>query len=163
MRLRSEIYKAKLAAFSKRKRAPRQLEPISDKCFARRLTTYKTNSKSKQRDFSISDEQARVLFGSCCHYCGWPPLNGIDRVDSMLGYVEGNVVACCSRCNLAKGASTVEEFTIWLQFVKHKQPERPIQGNRRRVLRAHDFDVAYILDREASAEKRRILNAQGEK
>lgn len=149
MRLQSEIYKAKLAAFSKRKRAPRTLEPISDKCLVRRLTTYKTNSKSKQRDFSISDEQARVLFGSCCHYCGWPPLNGIDRVDSMLGYVEGNVVACCSRCNLAKGASTVEEFTIWLNFIKGRPVVEDPKRRGKRILRMHDADVTFLIAREA--------------
>jgi len=62
---------------------------------------------------------------SPCFYCksqptDWIPrfktgrkyvgLNGIDRKDSSLGYVEGNVVPCCSVCNYMKGAMSIEDF-----------------------------------------------------
>ena len=69
-----------------------------------------------------------------CHYCGTHPssrnylgnkttaveLNGIDRIDSSKGYVIGNVVPCCKRCNQAKNDMTCDEFLEWVNRVyKH--------------------------------------------
>lgn len=36
--------------------------------------------------------------------------NGIDRIDSGLGYTKENVVPCCSDCNYAKNQLTQSEF-----------------------------------------------------
>ena len=36
--------------------------------------------------------------------------NGIDRIDSKIGYIDGNVVTCCKHCNFAKDALTQKEF-----------------------------------------------------
>lgn len=46
---------------------------------------------------------------------GWILINGIDRLDSSIGYIQGNIVPCCSRCNYAKLDRSEEEF---LQTVK---------------------------------------------
>jgi hypothetical protein len=62
-----------------------------------------------------------------CDYCGDPAgnikinrhnpegfrYNGLDRVDSSLGYLETNVVPCCWRCNYAKGDMPLDEFRAW--------------------------------------------------
>lgn len=78
--------------------------------------------------FNLTKEQVRNLVTQPCQYCGILPAqiskgkglygdflyNGIDRVDSNLGYVEGNVVPCCWSCNRAKSSSTVEEFKAWV-------------------------------------------------
>lgn len=57
-----------------------------------------------------------------CLYCGEPPYervhggvvvgraSGVDRLDNGLGYVEGNVVACCKICNGMKSSMGAEEF-----------------------------------------------------
>ncbi len=46
-----------------------------------------------------------------CHYCGDPiETVGIDRVNSSLGYVPGNMVPCCSICNYMKLTSCREDF-----------------------------------------------------
>jgi len=37
-------------------------------------------------------------------------VNGIDRIDSSKGYIECNVVTCCSRCNAAKQDISMREF-----------------------------------------------------
>jgi len=37
-------------------------------------------------------------------------INGIDRIDSSKGYVEGNVVPCCAACNRAKMDGDVQNF-----------------------------------------------------
>jgi 5-methylcytosine-specific restriction endonuclease McrA len=66
-----------------------------------------------------------------CFYCGMPPsavkkkkgsygyfvYNGVDRIDSLKGYTEDNVVACCKQCNRGKGQYTVEEFGNWIERV----------------------------------------------
>jgi 5-methylcytosine-specific restriction endonuclease McrA len=41
--------------------------------------------------------------------------NGIDRIDSSKGYVTGNVVPCCKRCNIAKNDMTFDEWREWSQ------------------------------------------------
>ena len=39
--------------------------------------------------------------------------NGVDRVDSSLGYIEENCVPCCKFCNYAKRALPVDVFIGW--------------------------------------------------
>ena len=71
--------------------------------------------------WTISDDEAYDLVTADCHYCGVAPQvggsrnkhvkrNGIDRVDSQKGYVTGNVVPCCKRCNVAKNDQTYDEY-----------------------------------------------------
>ena len=42
-------------------------------------------------------------------------ISGIDRVDSAKGYVEGNVVPCCSICNYMKGAMEQKPHAAYLK------------------------------------------------
>jgi len=87
-------------------------------------------------EFDLTKEQVRQLVLQPCHYCGEPPAqkqkigqygynggflyNGIDRIDSSQGYVLGNVVSCCKRCNWAKNSMSVDEFKSWvLQVYEH--------------------------------------------
>lgn len=50
-----------------------------------------------------------------CFYCTAvpKPIHGIDRVDNTKGYVPGNVVTCCKRCNIAKNDQSMDDFTMW--------------------------------------------------
>lgn len=88
-----------------------------------------------------------------CHYCGRSPhrtcnishkkkgiseeqiskgvftYNGLDRLDSSLGHIEGNVVPCCWDCNHMKGRRTVEEFVAHIKrivefFTRSALPEK---------------------------------------
>jgi Zn-finger protein len=66
----------------------------------------------------VSDERLCSMFVMPCHFCGQEAskcLNGIDRLDSNRGYIEGNIVPCCGDCNFAKRSLTVEDF---LQLIK---------------------------------------------
>jgi hypothetical protein len=77
-----------------------------------------------RRDLSnqITINQFRELSERSCSYCGGSPLlrdytrsgnihaNGIDRVDSKLGYIEGNLVPACGICNRMKTGMTADEF-----------------------------------------------------
>ena len=85
--------------------------------------------KGKNRSvlFELTPEQFKTLILQNCFYCGVEPRqivkrphetllwNGIDRVDSSLGYVLENCVPCCKICNYAKHNLSKEEFLIWLR------------------------------------------------
>ena len=87
----------------------------------------------------LSVERFGDLMSKPCHYCGAPPStpispasrlktkdsyhvgvrNGIDRVDSSLGYVEGNCVPCCFRCNRMKLNHAVTDFLAHVSAIHH--------------------------------------------
>lgn len=89
-----------------------------------------TNSKRRGHECLLTFEEFINTILKDCYYCGEspkkssnqviksrgninePPLyyNGVDRLDPGLGYVIGNVVPCCSKCNYMKHVSTEEEF-----------------------------------------------------
>jgi hypothetical protein len=48
--------------------------------------------------------------------------SGIDRINPSLGYVVGNVVPCCARCNVAKNNMSVEEFSAMLDRIRMHNP-----------------------------------------
>jgi 5-methylcytosine-specific restriction endonuclease McrA len=88
------------------------------------LREYKSGGPRRGYKWELSDKQALQLLKGNCFYCGNPPnntrdtckeadkftFNGIDRLDSEVGYNPDNCVSCCTKCNYAKGVMTVEEF-----------------------------------------------------
>lgn len=81
-------------------------------------------------EWTLTREQFRAVCEQPCHYCGSPPserqhrnlsgackTNGIDRIDSNLGYITSNVVPCCTICNLAKSDTPYAEFSAWLDRI----------------------------------------------
>jgi hypothetical protein len=108
---------------------------------------YKYHANRRGLKFSLSEKTFRELTKSLCYYCGSPPLqesntshavtpylyNGIDRIDSDLGYVKGNVVASCKFCNYAKLDRSTKEFTNWLKrlvdFQNSKRDAKSIRKN----------------------------------
>ena len=44
-------------------------------------------------------------------------INGIDRVDSNIGYTKENSVACCKYCNFAKHTMSEDDFYKWIRRV----------------------------------------------
>lgn len=88
----------------------------------------KQSAKARGYEWKISEDKFHELAQQACRYCGSPPsnetaprygrygtyrYNGIDRQDSTKGYVEGNMVPCCWRCNRAKCNMTLQEFLDW--------------------------------------------------
>jgi hypothetical protein len=75
---------------------------------------------------TLSGEEILSLVKSKCHYCGSKNsnhfkykqpnfeynfyYNGIDRIDSSIGYIQGNVVSCCKTCNIAKMDMNYNDF-----------------------------------------------------
>ncbi len=93
---------------------------------------YKHGARTRGLVFCISDDHAKSLFQKPCYYCGFLPddgsLNGIDRVDSLVGYIQENVVPCCKRCNMAKGRWGVVEFLRWIDRMKGVSVQEPLSG-----------------------------------
>jgi len=75
----------------------------------------------------------KILVQSNCKYCGVEPIskvndrsknsdeflmvNGIDRVNSDLGYTKENSVSCCKICNSAKNNMEIQDFKIWVKRI----------------------------------------------
>ena len=87
----------------------------------RNYSNYKSKIQHQctDREFNLSLEEFTEIVKQKCYYCGSDPVfperfknkfkqreveyfNGIDRVDSSVGYVLGNCVPCCSICNRMK-------------------------------------------------------------
>ena len=100
----------------------------------------KRGASKRGLSFELSKAMFSELVLGVCHYCGTPPisgraaqarsrgrvlLNGVDRVDSKLGYVDSNVVSCCKHCNKAKLDRSVEDFVSHCrQVVAHHDRQK---------------------------------------
>lgn len=101
---------------------------------------YKTNAVKRKVKFLLSREEVFTFFKLPCFYCGITnsnsiktrrrkgrkelkdrleiyQYNGIDRLDSNIGYELSNCVACCKKCNIAKSNYSLEEFKEWVKSV----------------------------------------------
>ncbi len=92
---------------------------------------YVADAARKGREFALTRERFFELIRGRCHFCGVPPatlftrrccngpirFNGIDRLDSKKGYVEGNVVSCCKSCNRKKMNDSVRQFLAWARRI----------------------------------------------
>jgi len=98
------------------------------------LREYQNGARTRGYAWELTAEDFYGLVAEDCRYCGCPPskvrrngtyngefvYNGIDRVDNSLGYVPGNVTACCETCNRAKNALSYSEFMAWIaRLVMH--------------------------------------------
>jgi len=82
----------------------------------RKYREYAQGASKRGLTFNISSELFLKLITQDCTYCGETPetFHGVDRVDSSKGYEPDNVVSCCSKCNYAKHALTLDEYKKWL-------------------------------------------------
>lgn len=103
----------------------------------------KQRAKTDCLDFELTYEKVEELTQSNCYYCNSEksnllkvkkfsedyeyPYNGIDRLDSQKGYVEGNVVPCCKWCNQAKSTMSLQEFYAWSQRLSLNFTQNKIQ------------------------------------
>lgn len=72
---------------------------------------YKEGAVKRGLEFTLDEGLFEKYCGDTCHYCGDTlKAVGFDRVDSAIGYVETNVVPCCTTCNMMKRVMSVETF-----------------------------------------------------
>jgi DNA polymerase III subunit gamma/tau len=100
-----------------------------ESAFQRVWNQYKSNCRLKQRNFDLTRERFKQYLQQECYYCGVPPAqvskvgtnyflyNGIDRLDSKLGYFLDNCISCCRICNQAKSTMSPSEFLAWTSRV----------------------------------------------
>lgn len=94
----------------------------------RMFKSYQKGAKSRNLDFELSYEEFKDLIFKKCVYCGSEGdnnykkqkkygivYNGIDRIDSNIGYVKGNVVTCCTICNHGKSDFKYDD---WVDHLK---------------------------------------------
>ena len=116
------------------KRRRRSLSSVEAN-FRQLFRVYQRSATRRRLPFELSPERFRELTKSCCLLCGAKPAskyrhdktsrgylrpyvyNGIDRMNNREGYVDGNCAPCCSRCNYAKGTSSLEEFLLYINRV----------------------------------------------
>jgi hypothetical protein len=113
--------------------------PAGEAGFRRLMDSYRRNARKKGMIWDLSPARFRQLTSSSCWFCGAPPsltmthhhkaadptarayaaysYNGVDRFVNELGYVDGNVVACCKTCNFRKGAANGYAFLAWVLTV----------------------------------------------
>ena len=109
-----------------------------------RLNSYKSAAKKRGFDWELSYEEFGKISQLNCVYCGSEPtianyfenapslqrespnrdwskysikFNGIDRIDSSMGYTSDNCASCCSKCNRSKSDMTFEEFKNHIQKI----------------------------------------------
>lgn len=97
---------------------------------------YRRNAIRRNIEWSLTYQEVNKLIAAPCHYCNIPTslkyytnegdynYNGIDRVDNTQGYIEGNVVSCCTICNRAKSVLSIEEFRTWIIAIHAHYIER---------------------------------------
>jgi len=103
--------------------------PAGEASFNVLINNLKQGAKRRDFEWSLTEDQARVLMKQNCHYCGAEPqqkiihshycngsyiYNGLDRINNSKGYTIDNVVLCCKICNYAKRTMTIEQFQEWL-------------------------------------------------
>lgn len=89
---------------------------------SKRYPEYKNNAKRRNIDFNLSPNEFKSITSEPCHYCGGYSTdydlksrgNGIDRMDSSLGYTTDNCLPCCSKCNFLKNKSSYEDFINYI-------------------------------------------------
>jgi len=82
--------------------------------YQHQFTVYQKSAKRKNRIFNLTKKLFKTLLSQPCYYCGSQPLkggrNGIDRLDNNTGYIKGNCVSCCKKCNFMKSNTGAKEF-----------------------------------------------------
>jgi len=105
-----------------RQKNPEKVAAMNEKKKTDLGMSYKIYAKSaegKTLQFLFSFQDFEKLVSQPCFYCdemNARGFNGIDRMDSSLGYTTDNCVACCTTCNFMKGSVSVDVF---LKRVEH--------------------------------------------
>lgn len=107
---------------------------------------YTKSADSRELKFELSLEDCKKLFSKNCFYCGSLPQNkiqnshneilwnGIDRINSSLGYNKQNCVTCCSTCNFAKRSLTFNEFQNHISLIYHHLKDKEKMDQKQMML-----------------------------
>jgi len=108
--------------------------------WSHKFRAYKKRALKNNLVFSLSFEEFKNICTKNCFYCNAEPkllnyshrhkaltqegkgrqsiyFNGIDRIDSTLGYFHDNIRPCCKICNVAKSNLKEADFYAWINKV----------------------------------------------
>ena len=131
-----EEYAKKCSDSHKGKPSGRRL-PFGEASLNLLYYTYKKSAEKRGLEFDISKDEFRMITKENCFYCGVKPAqimngtakklygdwiyNGIDRIDDEIGYVSGNILPSCKKCNYAKQGMTTSDFIDHINKIYHYQ------------------------------------------
>jgi len=104
----------------------------------RKYGNYKSGAKRRSLSFDLTQEVFEIITLSNCYYCNKEPYhislnksskgkyvsNGIDRIDSSIGYTEDNCVPCCEMCNRMKMAYGIVDFKNQIKLIYENLKEK---------------------------------------
>jgi hypothetical protein len=115
------LQKEKAKEVNHTRKFPTGVKPLNDF-----IHSYKSRAKKRNYEYSLTRAEFSDLIKQPCYYCGSVPkkleradwssrndflvANGIDRINSDIGYNIKNVVPCCGDCNYAKSNLKQSEF-----------------------------------------------------
>lgn len=91
---------------------------------------YRSVARKRKHHWGLENEMwFRKEIVKPCFYCGTTanPTNGLDRVNNDLGYLEDNVVPCCTFCNKMKLTHSVEEWLTQIKKIAEHQSEKSLK------------------------------------
>lgn len=114
------------------KARPHIQKPNGQSLLHSKFLTYIMGAQARKLSFEITKEQFANLTSQNCSYCNAEPkefkkkdsfavrkMNGIDRVDSTIGYTINNCVPCCKICNYMKQQLSEKDFFDHLLKIKN--------------------------------------------
>jgi 5-methylcytosine-specific restriction endonuclease McrA len=94
------------------------------------VNAYQRRAKRKKLEFTLPLNEFIKIVTSSCTYCGISSSSEtrkvnthtvhmltVDRIDPKKGYIEGNCVAACKKCNTIKMDMTLDEFTNQIKTI----------------------------------------------
>lgn len=131
------------------------------------LQSYKSDAVARMLDWELTPDEFTDLIFSPCYYCGVESSifidrtnngirtksrtlvrNGIDRINSDIGYKLSNCVPCCKLCNRVKSNMNIADFLQWSQRLSSNLL-------RERIYEQHAISTVLLTDFK---EKRKVNN-----
>ena len=88
-----------------KKKSPVYIDPS----LPQKYRTYMRSAMSRKHDFDLPVNYFMKLTEENCFYCGEDG-GGVDRINSSVGYIEGNVRPSCTLCNMMKYTHSTDKF-----------------------------------------------------
>lgn len=94
-----------------------------------KYTRIKNGANKRNLQFILTPEEYRDMFYlKNCYYCGVDDCDGIDRINSSMGYIPNNMVTCCYNCNVMKMDMGHDEFIIHIKKIIDNMNKKEVGG-----------------------------------
>ena len=107
------------------------------------MNGYVQSARKRNLEFELTKDEFMTLIKGDCHYCGDKPStvtkhacalvacvhNGVDRVDSNIGYKTHNCVTCCKKCNYMKLLLSKIDFLEHVEKISQFQKSKSRHEN----------------------------------